>query len=540
MAHDFIIEIRDGKKSLSQYNGNEQNVIIPDEVEIIGAGAFRCCSTLSSIHIPDSVIEIDWEAFSGCNRLTSVVIPKGVKKIEWDAFRGCKEISIHYHHEISEPSSIRGLCNKYINLLDEKNRPIGKLFILDEKKDNTEKEFASRLMSGMVKHLSEYDELFSSSEEIVIRKVRAAICRLEYPLELLDEYKKKYITYLHRNAAIIIPVLINVGDITTISMLAGVGAIPPENISKYIELANTHHHTEVMAILLDNQNNTQGQDSFPTIELDFNKPAGDWITQENEDGTLIITKYLGKNQNVMIPSIIDGKKVKSVEGYSIGSLKLSVFFRNKDLVQSVIIEEGIEELGERTFLECANMKSVVIPGSAIKISKQAFSGCKSLTSIVIPDNVEAIGEGSFEDCSSLLSIQIPTTIKEIPKKAFIDCQSMTLVAIPGSINVIKEGAFADCRSLISMTIPEGVSILGNGAFCHCTSLTSFQIPASVTEIGKWAFAKCSNLKSVVIPKETKKIGEAAFEECPDLVIHSPKGSYAIEYAKKNGIKFVET
>ena len=35
------------------------------------------------------------------------------------------------------------------------------------------------------------------------------------------------------------------------------------------------------------------------------------------------------------------------------------------------------------------------------------------------------------------------------------------------------------------------------------------------------------------------IWEDAFENCPNLVIKAPEGSYAIEFAKENGLKFEE-
>ena len=60
------------------------------------------------------------------------------------------------------------------------------------------------------------------------------------------------------------------------------------------------------------------------------------------------------------------------------------------------------------------------------------------------------------------------------------------------------------------------------------------------EIGKDAFSGCRSLVSVVILDDVKEIGDAAFGDCPNLVIHAPKGSNAIEHARKSNIKFMET
>lgn len=403
MDHDFEIEINYGVKTLRRYRGNEQNLTIPDGintidwfafannstlssvqipgsvselgretfkgchslisvviaegVKIIGDHAFYGCTSLTRVNIPGSVTEIrDW-AFDGCWNLESVVIPKGVIKIGKGAFLGCQklEIGIYYYHEPSSKSSFQGLRYKTINLLDEENLKIAKLLILDAETETPNTEFATLLMSGLVNHLSVYDAHFLSSDETVIRKVKAAICRLEYPLELQEEYKKVYISYLQKNASLILPVLIKAGDVTYISILAGVDALLKGNFNAYIELAHKFSQTEILAILLDYKNRIWEQDSFHMFELDFNRPSYEWITQENEDGSLAIARYQGKNLAISIPSILMGKKIKSVSG-GIGSLKLSVFFTHKDKVQSIIIEDGIEVIDERAFLECRNLK----------------------------------------------------------------------------------------------------------------------------------------------------------------------------------------
>ena len=65
-----------------------QNTIIPNDVVIIGNGAFYNCSGPTSVVIPNSVEKIDYCAFYGCG-LTSVVIPNSVTSIGDYAFKNC-------------------------------------------------------------------------------------------------------------------------------------------------------------------------------------------------------------------------------------------------------------------------------------------------------------------------------------------------------------------------------------------------------------------------------------------------------------------
>ena len=106
-------------------------LVIPDDVETIGSGAFRGCDKLTSVTIPASVKTIGSNAFSGCNSLdtvtyqgdlaqwcaldgggnlmssakhvtigdeelqsmTELVIPNGVTSIGSGAFRGCGNLT---------------------------------------------------------------------------------------------------------------------------------------------------------------------------------------------------------------------------------------------------------------------------------------------------------------------------------------------------------------------------------------------------------------------------------------------------------------
>lgn len=65
------------------------NIVIPDGVTYIGHYAFEYCYRLKSITLPDGATSIGDFAFKGCSSLTSIVIPKGVTSIGIRALRGC-------------------------------------------------------------------------------------------------------------------------------------------------------------------------------------------------------------------------------------------------------------------------------------------------------------------------------------------------------------------------------------------------------------------------------------------------------------------
>ncbi len=132
-------------------------------------------------------------------------------------------------------------------------------------------------------------------------------------------------------------------------------------------------------------------------------------TDSKNDGTLIIRKYIGNSEEVVIPSVIDGRKVSSIGDYAL---------QNCSSITSVSIPDSIASIGGYAFENCSGLTSIIIPDSVTSIGSYAFSGCSGLTSINIPRKVTSIASYTFKDCSGLTSIIIPDRVTFIGKYAF--------------------------------------------------------------------------------------------------------------------------
>ncbi len=151
------------------------------------------------------------------------------------------------------------------------------------------------------------------------------------------------------------------------------------------------------------------------------------FTYTEEDGSLILTKYNGNAENLIIPSEIDEKPVRAVRGA----------FCNNLTLENVIVSEGIEE-----------------------IDYMAFYGCASLVKIKLPDSVKTIGHAAFLGCMALERVETGSSLTEIMPFAFSDCIFLKRIALPDGLLFIGESAFSRCKRLEKLTIPESVEVIG--------------------------------------------------------------------------------
>lgn len=74
-------------------------IVLPDTIQLIGAGAFQCMEELREINIPAGVREIGEAAFAACAALRTLTIPPNVKRIGKKAFLGCAALETVYISE---------------------------------------------------------------------------------------------------------------------------------------------------------------------------------------------------------------------------------------------------------------------------------------------------------------------------------------------------------------------------------------------------------------------------------------------------------
>ena len=233
-----------------------------------------------------------------------------------------------------------------------------------------------------------------------------------------------------------------------------------------------------------------------------------------------ILRYNGNETSINVPSVIDGKKVVSLDSTFDGFYEL----------ESAVIPEGVINL-IGVFYGCENLKKVTLPQS-LKNMEYALNCCYSLEEVNIPPNVENFSNTFFG--TKFNNFVFPQGTKVI-YNSFAGNDSIKKVLIPGSVTDTYE-AFSDCENLSEVIIENGVESIDDYTFFHCTSLLELTIPESVQTFGKFSVGYMEIRKYTSPEKITYSMkGEYIV---PGFHIKGIKGSAAEKYAEDNGIPFI--
>lgn len=238
----------------------------------------------------------------------------------------------------------------------------------------------------------------------------------------------------------------------------------------------------------------------------------------NADGTYCITGLNSWDEEVEIPSEIDGRVVTSIG--------TGAFFRNTH-IRRLVIPGSVTSIGKGAFDGCSNLVVQATSPDIGEMLEEAgvnvVSGDESeedlaikvdygyrktrdgvvitryrgeAREVAIPELIEgqpvvgidkkAFGYRMDEDWK-LSKVVVPPSVTRIGANAFSSSGVAELVFAEGSkIEFIGNCAFAAC-DMRRLSLPDGLRRIGDGAFSECFELESVRIPASVEHIGSWAF-----------------------------------------------------
>ena len=116
-------------------------------------------------------------------------------------------------------------------------------------------------------------------------------------------------------------------------------------------------------------------------------------------------------------------------------------------ITNVVIESGVENVGDCAFYECSALTGVSMPNTVTNIGEGAFYRCGALRDFAVPQNLVSIGNAAFYQCSALTTFSLPGTVASIGSDVFMSCDGIVDVYChPDPANLTWEDATRDFKS----------------------------------------------------------------------------------------------
>ena len=582
-AENIVIPAQIDGKSVTRIGNNAfekssaKEIVIPNSVTEIGSQAFSGCGKLTGVSIPNSVTMIRDRAFFDCNSLASITIPDSVTDIELQAFCNCTSLK-----EVTIPASVTDIGDEAFGYYSD----------IDGSEIKKVDGFKINYAKNTYGHYYATKNGFSDEDCIITNELSDGTLEIsnyagnsatyEIPGEIDGKKVVRIGDYAFSDCTELTSVTIP-DSVTDIRWRAFYNCVSLKSVTipksvinidnyafGYYYDSNSFGTKKIDGFKINYVKNTHGH--MYALKNGFTDEAC-LLTNELDDGTLEITKYVGNSATCVIPSEIDGKKVTQI-GYNA--------FSSRTELTSITIPDGVTIIGNSAFSDCTSLETVTIPNSVTQIYPRAFYNCTSLKEVAIPASVtvirdEAFGyyydtdssetkkadgfkinyvnntqghwyaiKNGFTDGACFVVNELGDGTVEITGYAGNSATCVIPDEIHGKkVTRIGENAFRDRTELTSVTIPDSVKYIFDHAFSNCTSLETVTIPNSVTDIYSRAFYNCTSLKEVTIPASVTDIGDEAFgyyryedtwesKKVDGFKINYVKNTYGHYYATENG------
>ncbi len=480
---------------------------VPNDVEIIGAHAFKNCTNIETVILGDNVNSIENDAFIGCTSFESFEVNDGNTKYSTDhgvlcSYDGYTLIKFPTGKQTTPyktpdaVTSIESYAFAYCIYLDsvtisDKVISIGNHAFYNCPKLN------SVTIDTLVQTIGDF--AFYNCSNLQEVNICSSV------LKTIGESAFYNCSNLH---AITIPDTIEkVGD----SAFEGCTGLTELTIPINLNCVGSNDHP-IFKGCVDIE------------KITFTTGSGTWYPYGSDEAQESCYKYTPWQ-------ITEADLVIDLSKTTVTTIP-SLIFYNCDTLCSVTLNDLITSIGDCAFRGCVSLDSITLPTTLNSIGIYAFEGCTGLKSLLIPEKVESIGERAFEGCTGIGSVTIPGKVKSIGVRAFNDCTN--LISITVNENNADYSSYdgvlfnKDKTTLIqypagktsgSYEVPGTVTSIGVSAFYNNKLLTAITIPDRITSIGVSAFYGCTGLKELTIPAGLDSVvlnEHPAFEGCVNI------------------------
>lgn len=287
---------------------------------------------------------------------------------------------------------------------------------------------------------------------------------------------------------------------------------------------------------------SSGSSSSSQTEWKSDQTGIKWNIVDN-GGFMLLKGYDASGEvpsgTVVIPSQWEGRPVEEIYvkdtlGQNItrlvvpGTVKRVVKVGSMPSLKELILQQGVETVGQDCFAHMENLQSVQLPSSIRTLEYAAFYSCPKLSSINLPEGLKTVGERFLAE-TAITTITLPSTMRWA-RRGMKGCKKLKKVVV--NCDTLGDGMFEDCTALTDVKLSSGMQYIFDAAFKGCSALQKIDLPESLfSGIGTSMFEGTA-LRTITIPKHADSIGNWAFQNCKQLTeIRFASGSTLDRIAK---------
>ena len=120
---------------------------------------------------------------------------------------------------------------------------------------------------------------------------------------------------------------------------------------------------------------------------------------------------------------------------------------------TVTIPEGVTEIGENAFAQCAGLTEVILSDTVKTVGISSFFWCRQLERVQLGKHTEKLDLFAFSCCDQLKEITIPESVRVIETQVFGEC-SLQKVLILGADVQLSSSAFKGNGNWLQLCAPK--------------------------------------------------------------------------------------
>lgn len=183
----------------------------------------------------------------------------------------------------------------------------------------------------------------------------------------------------------------------------------------------------------------EGISVSPASDFEY-EYINEWVTGKGKNIGITIKGYKGTSSNVIIPELIEGLPVKTID---------SGAFKNNKTMNRIEVPSSVNKICAGAFNNCYALKEAYLNLAPIAEigecvydngSWYAFLNCPALTTVVIEAGIKLDLQYGFSNCNSLQTITLPNSARtqgwnryEWP---FVKCPSLKTINYRGPENTL--------------------------------------------------------------------------------------------------------